>query len=45
MHRLPFFYGWITLIRACCAGSSRQGGAVATLSIFVVPMMAGSSPA
>jgi sugar phosphate permease len=37
-HRLPFFYGWIVLACACCAGFSRQGGAVATLSIFVEPM-------
>ncbi len=37
-HRLPFFYGWVILFCACCAGFSRQGGAVATLSIFVEPM-------
>ena len=36
--RLPFFYGWVVLGCACCAGFSRQGGAVATLSIFVEPM-------
>jgi MFS transporter, OFA family, oxalate/formate antiporter len=36
--RLPFFYGWVILGCACCAGFSRQGGAVATLSIFVEPM-------
>jgi len=36
--RLPFFYGWVILFCACCAGYSRQGGAVATLSIFVAPM-------
>jgi MFS transporter, OFA family, oxalate/formate antiporter len=36
--RLPFFYGWIILGCACCAGFSRAGGAVATLSIFVEPM-------
>jgi len=36
--RLPFFYGWIILGCVCCAGFSRQGGAVATLSIFVEPM-------
>jgi OFA family oxalate/formate antiporter-like MFS transporter len=36
--RLPFFYGWIILGCACCAGLSRQGGAVATLSVFVSPM-------
>src|SRR6185503_4336476 len=38
IRRLPFFYGWIILACACCAGFSRQGGAVATLSIFVEPM-------
>ena len=38
--RLPFFYGWIILGCACCAGLSRQGGAVATLSVFVSPMTA-----
>jgi MFS transporter, OFA family, oxalate/formate antiporter len=37
-HRLPFFYGWVVLGCVCCAGFSRQGGAVATLSIFVEPM-------
>ena len=36
--RLPFFYGWVILGTVCCAGFSRQGGAVATLSIFVSPM-------
>lgn len=36
--RLPFFYGWLILFSACCAGFARQGGAVATLSIFVEPM-------
>ena len=38
VRHLPFFYGWIILFCACCAGFSRQGGAVATLSIFVEPM-------
>ncbi len=38
IRQLPFFYGWIILGCACCAGFSRQGGAVATLSIFVEPM-------
>jgi MFS transporter, OFA family, oxalate/formate antiporter len=38
IRRLPFFYGWIILACTCCAGFSRQGGAVATLSIFVEPM-------
>jgi sugar phosphate permease len=36
--RLPMYYGWIVLGCLCCAGFSRQGGAVATLSIFVEPM-------
>jgi sugar phosphate permease len=36
--RLPFFYGWIIVACVCCAGFSRQGGAVAPLSIFVEPM-------
>ena len=39
IRRLPFFYGWVILACACCAGFSRQGGAVATLSIFVEPMI------
>ena len=39
--RLPFFYGWVILGCACCAGLSRQGGAVATLSVFVAPMTSG----
>ena len=36
--RLPFYYGWVILACVCCAGLSRQGGAVATLSVFVAPM-------
>ena len=36
--RLPFYYGWVVLACLCCAGFSRQGGAVATLSVFVEPM-------
>jgi MFS family permease len=36
--RLPVFYGWIILGCLCCAGFSRQGPAVATLSIFVEPL-------
>jgi len=36
--RLPFYYGWVILGCVCCAGLSRQGGAVATLSVFVTPM-------
>ncbi len=38
MPRLPFFYGWVVLGCLCLAGFARQGPAVATLSIFVVPM-------
>lgn len=38
IRRLPVFYGWVVLFCACCAGFARQGGAVATLSIFVEPM-------
>lgn len=36
--RLPFFYGWVVLACVCLAGFARQGPAVATLSVFVVPM-------
>jgi sugar phosphate permease len=36
--RLPFHYGWVVLACVCAAGFSRQGSAVATLSIFVEPM-------
>lgn len=36
--RLPFFYGWVILLCACCASFSRQGPAVSTLSIFITPM-------
>jgi len=36
--RLPFFYGWVVLGCLCLAGFARQGPAVATLSVFVVPM-------
>ncbi len=38
--RLPFFYGWVVLGCACCAGFARQGPAVATLTIFIAPMTA-----
>jgi len=40
IRRLPFFYGWVILAAACCAGFSRAGGGVAVLSIFVAPMTA-----
>lgn len=36
--RLPFYYGWVILIAVCAASFSRQGPAVATLSIFIEPM-------
>ena len=36
--RLPFYYGWIILAAVCAASFSRQGPAVATLSIFIEPM-------
>jgi sugar phosphate permease len=38
--RLPFFYGWVILACVCCAAIARQGSAVATLSIFLEPMIA-----
>jgi MFS family permease len=38
--RLPFYYGWAVLGCLCLSGFARQGPAVATLSIFVVPMTA-----
>ncbi len=36
--RLPVYYGWVVLGCLCLAGFARQGPAVATLSVFVVPM-------
>ena len=36
--RLPFFYGWVIVGCAMCSGVVRQVAAVATLSIFLVPM-------
>lgn len=36
--RLPIYYGWVVLACVCLAGFSRQGPAVATLSVFVTPM-------
>jgi len=38
--RTPFFYGWVILACGCCASFARQATAVATLSVFVVPMTA-----
>src|SRR3546814_16401538 len=37
---LAFYYGWVILACLCGAGCSRQGAAVATLSVFVEPMTA-----
>jgi OFA family oxalate/formate antiporter-like MFS transporter len=37
--RLPFFYDWVVLGVLCCAGFARQGPAVATLSVFVTPLI------
>ncbi len=36
--RLPIYYGWVVLACLSCAGFSRQGAAVATLSVFVEPL-------
>jgi MFS family permease len=38
--RVPFFYGKVVLGCAMCASFARQATAVATLSVFVVPMSA-----
>ncbi|MEM9682906.1 MAG: MFS transporter [Pseudomonadota bacterium] len=38
IQRTPFFYGWVIVACAMCANFARQGSAVATLSIFAVPM-------
>jgi len=38
VRRLPFFYGWVVLGCVLCSNMARQGAAVATLSMFVVPM-------
>ena len=38
VRRLPFFYGWAALGCAMCSSVVRQVAAVATLSIFIVPM-------
>ncbi len=37
--RLPIFYGWIVLGVLCVASFARQGPAVATLSVFVEPLI------
>lgn len=36
--RLPFYYGWVIVGCAMCGAYVKQGGAVATLSVFVAPM-------
>ena len=36
--RLPFYYGWVIVGCATCSSIVRQVAAVATLSIFIVPM-------
>ncbi len=36
--RTPFYYGWVVLACAMCASFARQATAVATLSVFIVPM-------
>ena len=38
VQRLPFFYGWVVVGCAMSSSVVRQAAAVATLSIFVVPM-------
>ena len=38
--RLPFFYGWVIVGCTMCSSVVRQAAAVATLSIFIVPMTA-----
>ncbi len=37
--RLPFHYSWVVLACVLCASFARQGPAVATLSVFIGPMM------
>ena len=38
IQRLPFFYGWVVVGCVMCSSIVRQAAAVATLSIFIVPM-------
>ena len=40
VRRTPFFYGWVIVGCVMCGNFARQGAAVATLSIFAVPMTA-----
>ncbi len=37
-HKIQFFYGWVIVGCLMCANFARQGSAVATLSVFAVPM-------
>ena len=37
-NKLPFFYGWVIVGCSMCSNFARQGSAVATLSVFAVPM-------
>jgi MFS transporter, OFA family, oxalate/formate antiporter len=37
-NKVPFFYGWVIVGCSMCANFARQGSAVATLSVFAVPM-------
>ena len=37
-HKVQFFYGWVIVGCLMCANFARQGSAVATLSVFAVPM-------
>jgi MFS family permease len=36
---MPISHGWVVLAALCCAGFARQGPAVATLSIFIDPLI------
>lgn len=36
---MPISHGWVVLAALCCAGFARQGPAVATLSIFIEPLI------
>lgn len=38
IRRLPFFFGWVIVGCAICSNVARQAAAVATLSVFIVPM-------
>lgn len=37
---MKLFYGWVIVACAACASFARQGSAVATLSVFIAPMVA-----